>query len=588
MSAGVRPKRRRPRRAAALLAVCALAPAGPAAAQEWTRGDHPPPPPGGQFRAPLGAPGDIQFWARNRGIVAVQGTDAVPQGLFVWNGETWHQLATVCGGQAQTTRIAWAGPREFWTITHPSPPRGNGSATGGSGLALCHFRDGEVVASYSAPEEGSPRDTGDPYRRMLAASCNGPSDCWFGGEGSQDPTGSRIGAFHLRWDGSSLRTVYAPQGRGVSDLEAHAGATFESTYVGRGPGNTEEEVDLAEPEPQPRLLHRITGETFVNDPFVPAEAADGGTEVLALDGEGGELWAVGGGATSGPGANGGDPFDRPPLIARLENGAFAELPLDASLFGPDDRFVDVAVVAGDGSVWVALEPFAERGRSTAAPRLAHIATDGSVLEIVTLPAGVGSAARIECTAANDCWLATSAGWLFHYTDGSRPPVDDDPAFAGTITARPNEAAEQFVPDTPPADDSQLFAPPPLEIIPPAVEEPPREVTQRIPAVVRRVRVRRRGRRTIVVSFNLTRPARVGLVAKRGRRTVARRRARLLRRGNHRLTLRLNPRRWPTRIRFVIRLPDPPSEGGGEGDGDTDTGAGDGDTVTTGLRRTDAR
>ncbi len=56
---------------------------------------------------------------------------------------------------------------------------------------------------------------------MNAAACNGPNDCWFGGIGSRDPTGTRVGAFHLHWDGSALRTVYnAGSGRGVSDLEA--------------------------------------------------------------------------------------------------------------------------------------------------------------------------------------------------------------------------------------------------------------------------------------------------------------------------------------------------------------------------------
>ena len=59
-------------------------------------------------------------------------------------------------------------------------------------------------------------------------------------------------------------------------------------------------------------------------------------------------------------------------------------------------------------------------------------------------------------------MVTWAGWLFHYSDGTPLPDDTDPAFQGTIEFRPNEAAEQFVPDQLPADDSQLFAPPPLE------------------------------------------------------------------------------------------------------------------------------
>ena len=59
-------------------------------------------------------------------------------------------------------------------------------------------------------------------------------------------------------------------------------------------------------------------------------------------------------------------------------------------------------------------------------------------------------------------MATWAGWLFHYSDGTPEAVDTDPNFQGTITFRPNEAAEQFVPDALPEDDSQLFAPAPVE------------------------------------------------------------------------------------------------------------------------------
>ena len=38
-----------------------------------------------------------------------------------------------------------------------------------------------------------------------------------------------------------------------------------------------------------------------------------------------------------------------------------------------------------------------------------------------------------------------------------------PSWASTITVRPNESIEQFVPDTPPPDDSELFAPPPVPV-----------------------------------------------------------------------------------------------------------------------------
>ena len=152
-----------------------------AATPGW-RLEQPAPPPGAPFNAALGSPGSLTFWAPNRGLLGVEGNSVVPRGILAWDGESWHTLATVCGGPGDTMRIAWAGPDEFWTVSEPSRPRQ------GSGTALCHFKDGSVVGSYSTADNAA-----DPYRQMNAAACNGPSDCWFGGIGS-DSSGGGSGA----------------------------------------------------------------------------------------------------------------------------------------------------------------------------------------------------------------------------------------------------------------------------------------------------------------------------------------------------------------------------------------------------------
>ena len=170
----------------------------------------------------------------------------------------------------------------------------------------------------------------------------------------------------------------------------------------------------------------------------------------------------------------------------------------------------------------------------------------AVMPVPPSGSGRGAAARIAFTDPNDGWLVTNAGWIFHWTDGSSPPVDTDPAFTGTITFRPNEAAEQFVPDRPPADDSRLFAPPPLELDPTA-DPPPRKV-RRLPPLIKKIKTRLRGL-TLVVSFTVTRRARVALIAKRRGRTVARTRPRVLGPGRHALRLRLSRERYPTRLAF---------------------------------------
>jgi hypothetical protein len=52
-----------------------------------------------------------------------------------------------------------------------------------------------------------------------------------------------------------------------------------------------------------------------------------------------------------------------------------------------------------------------------------------------------------------------------------------------------------------------------------------------------------------VTFRLTRRAKVQLIAQRGSKVVARTTYRTLTPGRRTLTLRLDPKRWPTRLRF---------------------------------------
>lgn len=145
-------------------------------------------------------------------------------------------------------------------------------------------------------------------------------------------------------------------------------------------------------------------------------------------------------------------------------------------------------------------------------------------------------------------MVTWAGWLFHYSDGSVLPEDTDPAFQGTIEFRPNEAAEQFIPDKPPVDDSQLFAPPELEQNP--IAEEPKAKVRRLPPLLRNVRSKLEGLR-LTVSFTVTRKAKVALLAKKGGRTVARTPRRTFAPGRRQLVLRLSREKYPTRLAFQV-------------------------------------
>jgi len=573
-----------PLRAIVVTGLCALAAATGSAVvaplawgqASWSL-DQPPPPPGARFKVPLGPPGDMRFLAANHGLLAVEGNSTIPRGLYFWDGVAWHQLSTVCGGPGQTARIAWAGNDEFWTVTEPSAPRA------GSGLGLCHFKNGEVVGSYSTPIESA-----DPYRTMDAAACHGPDDCWFGGVGGQDPSGQRVGAFHLHWDGSNLISSYQPQGRGVSGLTYFGGTFYESVLVGAAPEDSSDPVTLASPEPQgPVLIHRFDGSTFRGTGFTArqysGQPADGG-ELLAAGSDATDLWFSGGGAASGPSAPQGGSVSRPPFAVHFNDPFFQEVAIDNSQFGLTDRFVDIAPVPGTSTAWVADQPFADRGSSAARARVALLGTNGST-QVTTLPSsggGRGSAARVAFTGPSEGWMATSAGWLFHYSDGTVYPRDTDPYFQGTITTRPNEAAAQFVSDTPPPDDSQLFAPPPVQ-----VQQQAATGAQRVGVILpllAHIKVKRRGL-ILLVSFRLTRLATVELVARRHRAVVARTGRRRLKAGAHMLRLRLNLKRYPTALAFRTKeltrptaVLGPATSGSGSDTVGTGSGSGSGSVV----------
>ncbi len=568
-------------RLAALLATCVALVCGAAASAAsgaaWTPVPLPAPP-GGQFSVPAGFVGDMAFWAPNRGLMTVGGNNSVKPGLYSWDGESWHQLSTVCGG-GPNAKIAWAGPDEFWTITGPSV------GTLPNGLGLCHYKAGAVVGSYSF------YNVPDFVPQVEAATCRTPSDCWFGGVGASSVSGGAVGAFHLHWDGSALTSVYDGQGRGVSDLITHRGQVLESTYVGPAPGAQGAQPYLAAPEPVPALLHRIDGTTFANDPFAPAELpgvpADG-TELRSLDTDGTTAWAVGGGANSGPSAADGF-VARPPIAVRKDgDGPWQELALQGDV--PTDRwFGSVAAVPGTRAAWATVSNTEVAGATpsgeTTAPSVASISEDGLV-RIERLDDREGGSARgaataVACPAADDCWLATAKGYLYRRTDGATYDRDTDPAFQGTIAIRPNEAASQVIPDEPPADDSRLLAPP-VELPPAAAPVPNQCATP--PALVSRVKASRRpltkaqlrqqnARITLVVRFRLARPAKVGIVGKRGKRTVGRAKPRTLKAGTRSLSFVVRRKSFPKKISFSLKeLAAPACE------------PDDGDTLGTGAAR----
>jgi hypothetical protein len=210
--------------------------------------------------------------------------------------------------------------------------------------------------------------------------------------------------------------------------------------------------------------------------------------------------------------------------------------------------------------------------------LLHISTSGEVLEEQTLPstqeeqAGVGpkgAAAKLSCPAPGDCWLATTRGWLFHLAPESARSLPRDPAeseyFTGLITYRPGDLGlPQVPPDAPPPDDSGLVEAPPNYGGTFKESTPAAESRVTLP-LLSHVHSRLLHGSTLELRFHLAVVARLRLLAKRKRKVVAETGMQTLKAGNRKLLLRLDPKRWPTKLSLqshaLAPLPTAPSASG---------------------------
>jgi hypothetical protein len=570
----------------------------------------PPPPPGVEpapYPVPVGHVGAISFWAPNRGLL-ITGS-----GLYAYNGQNWHELATVCGGEEG--RIAWAGPDDFWTISdqrpgQPLPPK---ETTSLQSISLCHFLNGQVVGSYAMP-----LDQQSSYLPMDAAACYGPEDCWFGGALGHSPN---VGAFHLHWNGSTVSTVYGPEDHAVTGMVNFAGQLFESVGISSGdsfppelseahppiihtiaPGeqtpifSDEDIYGRIEPEEEQKPLPEYGGKS------VPPWSLEGFT--LTSDGsplgaEAGQLWAV---ANS---LNDSQYSSEPPVVMRgvAENPEFpSELTwsqLPPTITG---RIVAAAAEPGSNAVWLSMKG-SGNGASVARLEASGAARTESVPG-PREPVGLrGSAGAIACPAPEDCWLATETvgsgnglasvpGWLFHLTNGTQYPLDTDPNFAGVISYRPPDASiPVLVPIGQPEDDSLVNQ---ITVRAPSVAQSetagtPGASSGSARALVTHIKSKFLHRRTLTITFILTAKAHVQLLGRRKGKVVAKTRDELLRPGHHRLSLSLNPADWPTKLQFEATpvggstvTSAPVGEGSGEGEAGPEAGHANGaNTVVTG-------
>jgi hypothetical protein len=570
-----------------LLAMLALVPSSARAeAQanpEWRleQPEPPPPPPGIPDEETLhpiglGKIGDIEFLAPNRGLLITAGNPPTIQpGVWFYDGASWREISTVCGGT--DGRIAWAGPDEFWTVSDGRPGQaGNepGKLAPLEDNTLCRFAAPagklEAVASY-ATLAFQPTS----YQAMHGAGCIGPSDCWFAGD--HLPLG-QPGAFQLHWEGSSLKAEPNPEGHTVEDMVGFEGRLYEGVRLSP--------QDLITPEEEerffagePSLLHIINPigarSVFVFPriglphyaPEEPAEAL----EFFRLSADESSLWGAANpaspltsgaevtvirnseGAWTQPLGYGSDPEGTNPFTK------FDAKEVSESLEKERENEMVSAIAAepGSDSAWLALTSLANTTLGAVAPAMvARISGDGTVSERQTLPTsgevaeGVGPKGRADkvvCPAANDCWLATAQGWLFHRASGSYPEVAEPayPPLGQPITFRPpDQGLPPIVPDAPPPDDSGERPPSTEEQ---QVSKPEKALTRVTVALLSNLQTRLVHGTTLELRFHLAVKARIRLLAKRHDSTVASTPMLTLAAGNRKLLLRLDRKRWPTKL-----------------------------------------
>jgi len=552
------------------LLALALGPlAGPAGAAEgagearW-RLEQPLPPeppvgiPGSSTPIGLGLVGDLRFWAPNRGLLITPGNGStIPAGLWDYNGERWRLLSSVCG--ATDGRIAWAGPEEFWTVSDGRPGQAANPKTGLPAPlednTLCHFAHGEVIGSYAAPAFQA-----NSYQPMHAAGCIGAADCWFAGDPLPEPENGE--AFHLHWNGSSLTAEPSLQGHAVEDMRPFEGRLYESVRI------SQHDAPSVEFEtPLPAAVHVInpsgvspTFEPVLGTPLYSSNEFPEALEYLHLGADADTLWAAAGPAEEPPVTS--DPAGL--TVLRDSGGVWHQL-LGPEAEAPSairqDVVASVAPEPGTEEAWLALQTREEAQirDPTASALVAHVRSDGTV-ETQTLPSAAeaaegvgpkGSAKSIVCPAAEDCWMLTTYGWLFHLApEGHRQlpasEVDHSAAFAKQITFRPADAGlPQVVPDAPPPDDSGLGE----RVLGKGslVEIPtPPESKVRAPLVTN-VHTKLVHGTTLELRFHLAVKARVKLLAKRKKSVVASTPQRTLAGGNRKLALHLDRKRWPTKL-----------------------------------------
>ena len=527
----------------------------------------------------LGQVGDIEFWAPNRGLLITAGNPpTIPPGVWAYNGVAWHELSTVCG--ASDGRIAWAGPDEFWTISDGRPGQANiegNPAAGRQHAVPLRRRPGRRLLRLARlPAELLPGDArcGVPRsRRLLVRRRPAP-----------DRPGRRLSPALGRPLADGRTQPPGARGRGPAQLRRQAvrERAHSTTATAQRTGTAHRTV-----RPAPDRAQR--GATPGSSRCCPAcrSTPKGSSPRRSASCTSAPTNRRCGGRPTRPSRRRKAPRQGQVTVLRYAQGQWSQLlgpTTEPEGHNPSPPKPKKAPTAAGPTKWSARSPSeppseAEQARGER-KRLAGAqlpANSGERTAGVRAPGargrrrddrrtsdrcpptrkrceGVGpkgAASKIACPAPDDCWMATSQGWLFHLaaaqTNGACPKTPTRPSPGSSPTARRTPASHRCRPTR------HRKTTPGLTEGPPAVWHPHRRSLRatgeaRVAgAAVLRHSHPARARHTLELSFRLAVQARVRLLAKRHKRVVASTPMRTLAAGNRTLLLRLDRTLWPTNL-----------------------------------------
>ena len=540
------------------------------------------------------------FRAWNRGVAAVRAPNLDGRtafGVWVYNGVRWFPDPTYPSASCSGDKVLWAGKLDYWLV---------------GGTSLCRF-DGDTQAWQVVRVPSATtlrltyRQAGRPIVLGLDINdgvCAAWDSCWFFGklgtvlrwngvalqDASPDPApiievGGQVATRPLLTDFRAARIQRSPEGRLRAVAVGGTGDGLPDNPVKAGP------FPGGAPPPQLWTLDTAAmwnGQAWT-PPSLPRPNDPFRTDLVAVDLDSeGRGWVAGRPRapldirleSAGPSplvpitSDGPDPACEGPSVARFGNGSAGAADQDRFAWSSISNVPGTRDVLAGGLIRPFSDPAPRSRNQDSSPEVVVAkATCAGQVDVTRFslpdpteqdPKPLVAATRapsrddvpVVATAPNVAWAATPTGFLseappsttsrsqiprlYRFTDTLPPqaaPGDDNETRLAVL----QEDLPVFVFEPPPADDP----------LPPPRARPKK--ARPLPAAIYAIKTTVVNS-TLEVTFKVRRRTMIGVSAERNGVVVATTGLKVFTPGNGQLSLKLDPKRWPTKIVFIDDLP----------------------------------